>query len=136
MVELVYIINMKIILDTNFLLIPGKFKVDVFSELERFGKPELFTLDLVVSELEKLSKGRGKDAGNAKLGLELVKKNKVKTIKSSGKNTDSEIERLAAEEDYIVCTQDRELIEKLKREGIQIIHLRQKRYLEYVTRKR
>jgi len=133
MVELVYIINMKIILDTNFLLIPGKFKVDVFSELERFGKPELFTLDLVLSELKKLSKGRSKDAGNAKLGLELVKKNKVKTIKSSGKNTDSEIERLSAEEDYIVCTQDRELIEKLKREGVQIIHLRQKRYLEYVA---
>ena len=132
MAEHPYIINMKILLDTNFLLIPGKYKVDVFRELQNFGKPEFHTLSLVVSELEKLSKGKGKDAGNAKLGLQLLKKNRVKIIPASG-NTDSEIERIAAEEDYIVCTQDKELIERLRREGVQIINLRQKRTLEYVA---
>ena len=44
---------MKFLLDTNFLMIPGKFKVDVFSELEKFGKPELYTVSAVVRELEK-----------------------------------------------------------------------------------
>jgi len=44
---------MKLILDANFLIIPGKFKVDVFKELRMFGNPEPFTLDLVVKELVK-----------------------------------------------------------------------------------
>ena len=124
---------MKIIMDTNFLLVPGKFKVDIFTELEKFGKPQLFTLDLVVKELEKLSKGKGKDAGNSKLALTLLKKNKVRILKTKSKITDSEIERISSEEDYVVCTLDRELIEKLKNENVQIIRLRQKRYLEYVV---
>ena len=121
---------MKILLDTNFLMIPGKFKVDVFSELHKFGRTEIFTLSLVVEELEHISKGKGKDAGNAKLALGLIKKKGIKILKAGGE-TDSEIERIAAEEDFIVCTQDKELIKKLKMENVQIIHLRQKKYLEY-----
>lgn len=121
---------MKILLDTNFLLIPGKFKVDVFSELEKFGRPELYTLDIVVKELEKISNGKGKDAGNARVALSLLKKNKVKVLKTKNKNTDSEIERIASEDDYIVCTQDKKLIKKLKAEGVKIIFLRQKKKLE------
>ena len=130
---------MKIILDTNFLLIPGKFKLDIFSELQKFGKPELYTLDLVIKELEKLSKGKGKDAGNAKLALTLVKRNKVKVLRTKTRvprhkiNTDAEIERIASEEDYVVCTLDGELIGKLKNENVQMIRLRQKKYLEYVV---
>ena len=123
---------MKIILDTNFLLIPGKFKVDIFRELEKFGKPQLSTLDSVIKELEKISRGKGRDAGNAKLGLSLLKDNKVQILKTKGKDTDSEIERIASEDDYIVCTLDRNLIERLRRECVQVIRLRQKKYLEYV----
>jgi rRNA-processing protein FCF1 len=48
---------MKFLLDANFLMIPGKFRVDVFKELEKFGKPDLYTLDLVVKELSKQSSG-------------------------------------------------------------------------------
>lgn len=112
---------MKFLLDTNFLLIPFKFRVDVFSELEEFGKPELYTLDLVLKELEKIKTGS--------FALEFIKKKKVKILKSLGKNTDNEIERMASEKNFVVCTQDRKLIKKLKIGGIKVVYLRQKKYL-------
>jgi len=114
---------MRLLLDTNFLLVPGRFRVDVFSELEKFGKPELWTIDLVVDELKKL-----RDR-NSKLALELLKKNKVKVLRTEGSRTDREIEKLAKEKNFLVCTLDRELIKSLKKKGIGVITLRQKRYL-------
>ena len=46
---------MKALVDTNFLMIPGDFKVDILTELLNLGYSEIFTVDLVVKELEKLS---------------------------------------------------------------------------------
>ena len=120
---------MRFLLDANFFLIPGKFKVDVFSEVAEFGKPELFTLDLVVRELERLAKGKGRDASHARLGLELLKENDVAILDSKGRNTDSEIVRFAREQDYVVCTQDRGIKKKLKDESLPVITLRQEKYL-------
>ena len=121
---------MKFLIDTNFLLIPGRFRVDVFKELERFGRPEFLTIDLVVSELRKLASGKGQDAPHARLGLDLLEKKGIRVLESREGNTDQEIERLASEQDLVVCTQDRELQERLRREGLSVVSLRQKRYLE------
>ena len=120
---------MKFLLDTNFLLIPGKLKVDVFSELQRFGKPELFTLDLVVRELRELSSGPGRDSSHARLALDLLGRKHVKILESAGDGTDPEIERIASEDGFAVCTQDRELQKKLKKRKIPVIFLRQNRVL-------
>ena len=120
---------MKFLLDTNFLLIPGKSKVDVFAELRRFGKPELYTIDLVVEELKKLASGRGRDSRSARLALELIGKKDVGVLKSCAANADLELERLASERDFAVCTQDRALQERLRREGVVVIFLRQGRFL-------
>jgi rRNA-processing protein FCF1 len=118
---------MKILLDTNFLLIPGKHKVDIFRELEKFGKPELFTLDLVIRELRTLASGRGRSASNARLGLELIEKKAVQVLESRGDSADQEIERVAAEQGFAVCTQDRALQARLRREGLTVFQLRQSR---------
>ncbi|MBL7206238.1 MAG: hypothetical protein ISS36_01425 [Candidatus Aenigmarchaeota archaeon] len=119
---------MKILLDTNSFLIPGKFKVDIFEQLrEEFGKLELYTLDLVVTELKKITKTSGKDSGYAKLGLELLKRNDVVIIRSGGESADDEIVRIGNE--YLVFTQDKGLIRKLKVNDIRIITLRQGKYI-------
>jgi rRNA-processing protein FCF1 len=120
---------MKFLLDTNFLLIPGKFRVDVFSELEAFGKPELYTIDLVVNELERLAKGRGRDARHARLGIELIKERGVQVLRGCAGSADLELERLASERDFAVCTQDRALQKRLKNEGIVVVFLRQGKFL-------
>jgi len=114
---------MKFLLDTNFLVIPGQFKVDVFSELKKFGTPELFTLDLVMKELETIK------SKHSKLALQLLKQNEVKIINASG-NTDKAIETVAKENGFVVCTQDKKLISKLQESGIAVVYLRQKRVLE------
>ena len=123
---------MKFLLDANFLLTSIKFKVDIFSELMKFGKPELYTLDLILKELKKVSEGKGKDAKNAKLALTILERKNVKTLKTKNKSADQEIERIAAEQNLTVCTQDRALIEKLRAEELDIVIIRQKKYLEKI----
>ena len=120
---------MKFLLDTNFVLVPGKFKVDIFSELEKFGKPELFTLDSIIIELKKLASGKGPDPRTAKLGLIILKKYKVKIIKVMPKKADAGLLELSAD-GFAVCTLDRELMAKIKKSGGKVITLRQKKYLE------
>ncbi len=120
---------MGFLLDTNFLLIPGNYKVDVFRELQMFGKQEFYTSDLVLKELENLSSGKGQPAIAARLALQLITMKGVKILASKGKNTDKSIEDLALERNYTVCTQDKELIKRLKGKKMKVISLRQKRYL-------
>ena len=120
---------MKFILDTNFLLIPGQFKVDIFSELRKFGRLELYTLDLSVKELEKLSLEKSFDGMAAKLALGLVKEKGIHVLAAGRGSTDTEIEAAAIFGSYTVCTQDKDLIGRLKTKGIKIISLRQKKYL-------
>jgi len=145
---------MKFLLDANFLMIPGKFKVDIFRELERFGKPELFTIDLVVKELSKLSKGkvnsrkegdeaiegvngrlpskrrlRASDAFSAKLGLYFIQQRDIGILETEGRNADSEMLALAGK-GFTVCTQDRALISRIKIKGGKAVFLRQGKYLE------
>jgi len=119
---------MKFLLDTNFLLIPAQFHVDVFSELSHFGKPELYTLTLVVKELDKLSRSRGRKAAHARIALLLLKKEGVRILGSPSQTTDAGIVN-AARKGFVVCTQDRALIKRLRTEKIPVVTLRQKRYL-------
>ena len=56
---------MKILLDTNFTLIPAQFKVDIFSEL---ANNKLYILDRTLEELKNIK--------NSKLTLSLIKKKK------------------------------------------------------------
>ena len=120
----------KILLDTNFLLIPAKFNVDIFSEIERIChfNYELCILDRSVEELEKI-KNTKKDKHSiyAKLALALLKNKKIKVIKmKSAENVDDLILGL---DGYIVATQDKELADKLKEKEVALIALRQKKYL-------
>lgn len=133
---------MRFLLDANFLMIPGKFRVDIFRELERFGRPELYTIDLVVKELSKLSKGKGNfrkeggrsrlrasDAFCAKLGLSFIQQRDIGILETMGRNADSELLAFAGK-GYTVCTQDRLLISRIKRKGFRTVFLRQGKYLE------
>jgi len=118
----------KIILDTNFLLIPHNFKVDIFSEISRIidDSYELFIIDKTIDELRKIvSTGKGKDKKAAEIGLELIEKKGIKRIISES-YVDKAIISIAGS-DYIVATQDADLKRKLK---CRKIVLRQKNHLE------
>ena len=117
---------MKVLLDTNFLLLPNQFGVDIFRYLEYY---DIFTLSSCLDELKKIGRGKGKDGRAAKVALKLIEQNKMKVIKSSEKTTDRAILQYAIDEKCTVATNDKELIKALKNRGIKIIRLRQKKYL-------
>lgn len=123
---------MKFLLDTNFLMAIGQFKIDIFYELTVFGKPEFFTIDLVIKELHKLSLGSGRDSKAATLALDIIGRKSIEVLNTGGKEADAEIERLAAEGGYTVCTTDKELTEKLKKEEVLVIGIKQKKLLAVV----
>ncbi len=123
----------KIILDTNFLMLPFQFKVDLFKEIDRIidEKYEIFIVDKTKEELEKLIKGgKEKERKAAKLALQLIKKFNIKIINTQGNNVDDIIIQLK-DKDTIVATMD---IELRKRLGGDVIVLRQKKYLKCFTR--
>jgi len=114
---------MKIVLDTNFLVSCLKFKIDFLSELEG---EQLYIVDKTKTELKKLINGKNaKDSQRAKIILAIIKKNKIKELKSKEKETvDDTLARL---KDYMIATQDRELKKRIK--GKKLI-IRAKKKLE------
>ena len=103
----------KIILDTNFLLIPTKFKVDIFSEIDKIAhfNYKLFIIDKTIDELNWIiedKKSKSKDKECAKIGLQLIKAKNVGKIKSKEKYVDDAIVE-EADKDTIVATSDKEL---------------------------
>ncbi|MBU2561109.1 MAG: hypothetical protein KKD17_02345 [Nanoarchaeota archaeon] len=125
-----------IILDTNFLLIPAQFKVDIFSEIQKIMEEpyELCIVDKTLEELDKLKKSAsGRDKQAAGLALQLIKAKEVRSLKTEKNlNTDKLILELAKPADFIVATQDMALKDVLKRKNVQLIVLRQKKYLKLI----
>jgi rRNA-processing protein FCF1 len=121
---------MEFLLDTSFLVSAMENKIDIVAELRKFGRPSLYVLDLVVKELENLSGGKGEDAASARLALSFLgKRGQVSVIRASKGNTDRKIIEYSLNRNMAVCTLDRELKESLARGGIEVITIRQGRYL-------
>lgn len=122
----------KIILDTNFLLIPYQFKVDIFSEIRRIAdfNYKLYIVDETLDELIKLTKTqKGKDKLAAVLALAMLEQKKVIQIKTK---KDKDVDNLIldeADKNTLVATQDRILKAKLKKKGAGLIVLKNKSHL-------
>lgn len=120
----------KILLDTNFVLIPAQFKVDIYAEIDRICpfKYQLYILDKSLDELESIIETRrGRDKAAAKLAKAILEAKKPKTLKTTSKDyVDNVILDL---DGYIVATSDKELRSRLKKKGIKTITLRKKEYL-------
>jgi len=123
----------KILLDTNFLLIPYQFKVDIYTQIDKIStfKYKIFILDKTLQELNKIiedQKGKNKDA--ARIALKLISIKDIEVIKTeSNKNTDDTIYEIALKDDFIVATQDKDLKRKLVNRGCRVIILKQKKIL-------
>lgn len=124
---------MKVLFDANALMIPGQFGVDIFSETEALiGSFEPVTLEGVISELEGLSHGRGRDASAARVGLSLSKRCIVLKNPADNIPVDDMIVKYADETGCIVMTNDRGLKNKLLDFHIDVIVLRNQKTLEII----
>ncbi len=123
----------KILLDTNFLLAPIQFKIDIFSEIDRICifSYKLYILDRAIEELNNIiEKQKGKSKEAAKFALKLVKLKEIGIIKTSEKLTvDELILNNANKKEFIVATQDKLLKKELKTKHIPLIIIRQKKRL-------
>lgn len=124
----------KVIFDTNFLLIPGKFGVDVFRKAGEVmdESHELCVFDATLEELQRImQKSNGDDSFNAKLGYIMSQKKNLKTLDSFTTYADKAILEYAKEnpDSTVVATQDKELIKKLDDLSVRTIGLRQEKNL-------
>jgi len=147
----------KIILDTNFLLLPVTENVDVYDLIKKLmDEPyELIVLEGSLYEIEKIISRGGRTAKNASLALQLMRvrmsedqhhllekfdlpplnkhnslEKALKIVRSSKRYVDDAILDFADDE-TLVCTLDAGLKRRLKNSKISVITLRQRKYLVF-----
>jgi len=127
-------VTLKVILDSNFLLIPAQFKIDVFESMMSLlnQRHEPTILSTTLHELQTIGqKGPPKLRKQAQIALKLAEKCRiVKVEKSRDETNDDVIIRIAAEWRSPVATNDRELRKRLRDRNIPVIFLRGKSRLE------
>lgn len=125
-----------IIFDTNFLLIPEKFKIDIFEKARKLinkAPLDLAIIDKTIYELQEIAHGRGKDALSAKVALELINAKKLTVIASPDERYVDDLLvgiRDICPNEPIIATQDKTLKRRLKAKGIAVIVFSGKSKLE------
>ncbi len=120
--------TVRVVLDTNFLLIPGKFGVDIFSELDRLldFPYKIYMLENSLKELDKISeKVKGAEKQAISLAKSLIKTKNINIIRERPGFVDDVLAKLGAEPNTIIATLDSGLKKRLP----QVIILRQRKYL-------
>ncbi|MFH0903861.1 MAG: DNA-binding protein [Methanobacteriota archaeon] len=116
-----------VIIDTNGLMIPGQFGIDIFMELKRLGFDSYIVPRASVRELEKISMhGRGRDRTAAKIALSLL--DRCTIVEKEG-FADDVIMELATNKEDTVLTSDVELKKRLCSKGVSIVQLRERTHL-------
>jgi hypothetical protein len=119
---------LKVIVDTNGLMVQAQFGVDVIDELGRLGYDECVVPTAVTDELKALQK-KVKGADKVALAVAQALAKQCREIEAPG-NADDVILRLAKELGADVFTNDVELRKRLKNEGIKTVFMRSKHKLE------
>ncbi|MFW5852663.1 MAG: PIN domain-containing protein [Nanoarchaeota archaeon] len=131
----------RVIIDTNFLLLPGQYHFDIFSEIEKVmnNQYSLYIIDKTIDELNGiLTVAKLKDRTAAKIALELISLKGVKQISSKnmeGRIVDDLLVEIA-DSDTFICTNDKELKKRLLQSGVTIIELMKKSYLRINRKKK
>ncbi|WP_321430812.1 DNA-binding protein [uncultured Methanolobus sp.] len=122
---------MKVIIDTNALMIPVQFNVDIFEELRRLGFDIYLVPTAVITELDNLIKNlKGQDRIAAKVAKSMAQR--CETVFADG-HADDVILELATDIQAAVLTNDSGLRKRLDKMNIPVICLRQKNRLEIVS---
>jgi len=122
----------KVLLDTNFLLDAIRFKVDlsIFQELEE--NVEIFISSETLREVKSIANKKTKEGRLALIALKLIESGQIKVTQSLKKNVDEDLIALAKKEGFMVAANDKDLKEKLKKENVRVICLRNKKKIEVV----
>ncbi len=127
--------RVKVLFDSNALMIPSRFRVDVFEELGKIiGAYEPLILTEALHELSGLSLGHGRDGSAARFALTLAGRcHEVPSGYSRG-SVDEKILWYAREHGCMVVTNDRGLRDILLSAGVPVITLMHKKKLGLLRR--
>ena len=110
---------MKVVLDTNALMLPFQVRLNLDSEIQRIlGDAEIYVPSCVLGELKRLARRRWE----AKAALRLAEKYRVVDVERLG---DSGVMEAAEKLGAYVLTNDEAFISLLRERGIPVIYLRQ-----------
>ena len=123
----------KIVLDTNFLMAIFELKIDIFEEIFRASDSQykLFVLKSTLVELESFINGPLLSKRQAaRLAKKILQEREVAILdpQSEQKLVD---DQLVALEGYVVATVDADLKKRLKKKGVRLLTIRQKRYVVF-----
>ena len=122
-----------VVLDTNFILIPIRFGIDITAELGRVVEAS-FVLAVTPAVLEELKRLEGKvkaaEVKDVRFALNMASGLKVTDdVLSKGEDVDDQLLRLAVERGYIIATTDAGLRRRLRERGLPVVYMRQGRHL-------
>lgn len=123
----------KVVLDSNFLMIPFQFNLDVFQEIEYLlqKKVDFIVPSAVKSELTGISARGGEGAAEASLALQLASRCRVVEVTLEENETvDDAIVKSSQKLGAVVATTDIELKKRLRDINIPVVYLRDKSKLE------
>lgn len=123
----------KVILDSNFLMIPFQFNLDVFQEIEFLlqKKVDFIVPSAVKSELTGISSRGGEGAAEASLALQLASRCRVVEVTLvPGETVDDAIVKASQKLRAVVATTDIALKKRLRDINIPVVYLRDKSKLE------
>ena len=111
-------------------MMAAQFNLDVASQLQELIPQFEYTVpSFIITELENIkgrTRGKIKIAASTALKIAAIKPLKIKEIPLfKGEQVDDALLRIS----QVLCTNDRELRIKARKEGIIIIYLRQRKYL-------
>jgi len=123
----------KVILDSNFLMIPFQFKIDIFQEIEYLlqKKVDFVVPSAVKSELTGISSRGGEGAPEASLALQLASRCRVVDVTLEPQETvDDAILKASQKLGAVVATTDIDLKKRLRAINVPVVYLREKSKLE------
>ncbi len=114
----------KIFIDTNIFLSIFELKQDLLEEIEsKYGKNNLITSNIVIEELKNKQK-------KGKMALTLIEKRNIQIEKFDGDlKADNAILEHCKQKDYVLATNDRELLIRAKQKHLKTIRIRQNIHL-------
>ena len=112
-------------------------KIDYVEELKRIldFNYKVYIIDKTLDELDNIIETKkGKAKTDTKLAKAILKANKIPEIKTKkNKIVDDLILEIVDKDNFIVATMDAELKRKLKKLGVSIVVIRQKKYLTLIS---
>jgi rRNA-processing protein FCF1 len=119
-----------VLLDTNILIYSASEPYDIAHQLKRLGFVDVKVPKAVIDELKWISERRtGKKQRFAKLALEIAGKFEMLRDINGEAPVDDQLIQMAKRGEYIVATSDSQLRKRLRKEGVSIIYLKNRRLI-------